>query len=53
MSKTKTLNRIQHLSVEDAYIKKILKRALRRLRCHGLRLVLRQTKESQLNIESL
>jgi hypothetical protein len=53
MSKSQTLHRLQYLSVEDAYIKRILKRAVRRLKCRGLRLVLRQNKELQLNMESL
>ena len=53
MIKTQLANKLQHLSVEDAYIKRILKRAVRRLRCKGIRLVIRQSKESLLNIDSL
>jgi hypothetical protein len=53
MIKTELVNKLQHLSVEDAYVRKILKRAVRRLRCNGIRLVVRQSKESLLNIDSL
>ena len=53
MIKTQLANKLQHLSVEDAYIKRILKRAVRRLRCKGIRLVIRQSKESLLNIDWL
>ena len=53
MNKNQLTNKLQHLSVEDAYVRKILKRAVRRLRCKGIRLVVRQSKESLLNIDSL
>ena len=53
MIKTQLTNKLQHLSVEDAYVRRILKRAVRRLRCKGIRLVIRQSKESLLNIDSL
>lgn len=43
----------KHLDVEDLYIKRIIKRAVRRLRCKGIRLILRQSKESALNIDLL
>ena len=46
MSRIQTLNRINYSSVEDAYIKRILRRTVRRLKCRGIRLVLRETKES-------
>jgi len=45
------INKLQHLSVEDAYVRRILRRAVRRLKCHGVRLVFRNAKESLLNIE--
>lgn len=42
-----------YLPIEDLYVKRIIKRAVRRLRCKGIRLILRQSKESLLNIDSL
>jgi hypothetical protein len=42
-----------HLDLEDLYVKRIIKRAVRRLRCKGIRLILRQSKESALNIDWL
>jgi hypothetical protein len=42
-----------YLPIEDLYVKRIIKRAVRRLRCKGIRLILRQSKESALNIDSL
>ncbi len=41
------------LDVEDIYVKRIIKRAVRRLRCKGIRLILRKSKESALNIDWL
>jgi hypothetical protein len=51
MNKNQMINKLQHLSVEDAYVRRILRRAVRRLRCSGIRLVFRNAKESLLNIE--
>jgi hypothetical protein len=51
MNKIQLANKLQHLSVEDAYVRRILKRAVRRLRCKGIRLAFRNAKESLLNIE--
>lgn len=51
MKKEKIINRLSSIHIEDLYIKRILRRAVRRLRCHGIRLVFRQAKESLLNIE--
>jgi hypothetical protein len=51
MKKEQIINRLSSTHIEDLYIKRILKRAVRRLRCHGIRLVFRQAKESLLNIE--
>lgn len=51
MKKEQVINRLLSTHVEDLYIKRILRRAVRRLRCHGIRLVFRQAKESLLNIE--
>jgi len=42
-----------YLPIEDLYVKRIVKRAVRRLRCKGIRLILRQSKESALNIDWL
>jgi hypothetical protein len=42
-----------YLPIEDLYVKRIIKRAVRRLRCKGIRLILRQSKESALNIDWL
>ena len=42
-----------YLPIEDLYVKRIIKRAIRRLRSKGIRLILRQSKESALNIDSL
>jgi hypothetical protein len=42
-----------YLPIEDVYVKRIIKRAVRRLRCKGIRLILRQSKESALNIDWL
>ena len=42
-----------YLPIEDLYVKRIIKRAVRRLRSKGIRLILRQSKESALNIDSL
>ena len=53
MTKNQLANKLQHLSVEDSYVRRILKRAVRRLRCKGIRLILRQSKESALNIDWL
>jgi hypothetical protein len=53
MIKTQLANKLQHLSVEDTYVRRILKRAVRRLRCKSIRLVMRQSKESALNIDWL
>jgi hypothetical protein len=51
MNENQMINKLQHLSVEDAYVRRILRRAVRRLRCSGIRLVFRNAKESLLNIE--
>lgn len=51
MKKEQIINRLNSTYIEDLYIKRILRRAVRRLRCHGIRLVFRQAKESLLNIE--
>jgi len=51
MNENQMINKLQHLSVEDAYVRRILRRAVRRLRCDGIRLVFRNAKESLLNIE--
>ncbi len=51
MKKEQIINRLNSTHIEDLYIKRILRRAVRRLRCHGIRLVFRQAKESLLNIE--
>ena len=51
MNENQMINKLQHLSVEDAYVRRILRRAVRRLKCHGVRLVFRNAKESLLNIE--
>lgn len=51
MNENQMINKLQHLSVEDAYVRRILKRAVRRLRCGSIRLVFRNAKESLLNIE--
>lgn len=53
MKKHQIINTLQHLSTEDVYVRRIIKRAVRRLRCHGIRLIFRQAKESLLNIESI
>jgi len=42
-----------YLPIEYLYVKRIIKRAVRRLRCKGIRLILRQSKESALNIDWL
>jgi len=42
-----------YLPIEDLSVKRIIKRAVRRLRCKGIRLILRQSKESALNIDWL
>jgi len=51
MNENQMINKLQHLSVEDAYVRRILRRAVRRLRCSGVRLAFRNAKESLLNIE--
>lgn len=48
MKKQQIINRLSSIHAEDLYIKRILKRAVRRLRCKGIRLVIRQTKEAAL-----
>ncbi len=53
MKKEQIINRLCSTGIEDLYIKRILKRAVRRLKCKGIRLVIRQTKESALNIDWL
>jgi hypothetical protein len=53
MKKEQIMNRLSSTHIEDLYIKRILKRAVRRLRCKGIRLIIRQTKESLLNIDWL
>jgi len=53
MKKEQIVNRLYSTSIEDLYVKRILKRAVRRLKCKGIRLVIRQTKESLLNIDWL
>ena len=51
MKKEQIINRHNSSHIEDLYIKRILRRAVRRLRCHGVRLAFRNAKESLLNIE--
>ena len=53
MKKEQIINRLSSTGIEDLYIKRILKRAVRRLKCKGIRLVIRQTKESLLYIDWL
>ncbi len=53
MKKQQIINRLCSTGIEDLYIKRILKRAVRRLKCKGIRLILRNSKESALNIDWL
>ena len=48
MNKTEINNRLLYLYTEDRYIKRVVKRAIRRLRSNGLRYIIRNHKEIQL-----
>jgi|688.fasta_scaffold821497_2 hypothetical protein len=47
------VNRINSTHIEDLYVKRIIKRAVRRFKCKGIRLIIRKSKESALNIDWL
>ena len=51
MKNQQIINRLSSTGIEDSYIKRILRRAVRRYRSSGIRLVFRNAKESLLNIE--
>lgn len=53
MKKQQIINRLSSIHAEDLYIKRILKRAVRRLRSNGIRYIIRNHKEIQNNIELL